>query len=130
MKLYKIVIMLFGFSLFVTASSQMGIFSAPVPSQNLSMSQTTITQITNTQSQTNNGGLFSLATDAMDTIWWFGQSVKVVSSSIGAILTLGGTLSAYGIPTPIVTMIMGMLTLVSAYGLIQWVTGRMNKGME
>lgn len=127
MKLYRIILFLFAASLLMGAMNSLGVFDTKLPVQDtMNIEKSKIEEITDT-TDIEPSGLFDSLLGGFRLI---GMSLGFIKEAVMSILNLDDTLEAYNIPVEIITMIMGMLILVAVFGILKWLTGRSDKGIE
>lgn len=129
MKLYRAIVFFFAVSLFMGAMNALNITSTSLPTQNLNTSSALIEEITQTSSTSGaeSAGFFS-------DIWGGAKSIArgimFFKDTALSVLDISNWLDDYGVPKPVIDMFYGMLLLITIYGLIKFITGRSDKGID
>jgi hypothetical protein len=128
MKLNKAILAIFAFSLLMTALNTAGIFNAKMPvSDGMNVDETKITDLTVTDRDTGGSGFFEFIYAGAG---FLSTSLKILSQIINSILNIDDVLNDYGVPSYLITMLYGMLILITVLGLMKLILGRGDKVIE
>ena len=128
MKLYQLILAVFGFSAWMVMLNAMGIFTINLPVQtDVSISSSQITELTSQNGAEEGTGILDMLSGAVGML---GAAVSIFVTATGAVLSFPGLLEDYGIPVAFTGMLLTMITLISVFGLAKLLTNRSDKGME
>jgi len=127
MRLYKVIVALFAFTMFAIMLNDVGIFDYNVPHQNLTVNTAEITSLTESPSAENAGLFEGLTTGGVGFVL---TSWKVLNDVTFSVLNVDNFMRDMGIPGPMRTMFYSMLVLIAVFGLMKYISGRSDKGID